>query len=315
MERPQYDSLQKAAGNLVIAWGVVSIPMSFATGMLDCGALVIIWAGFAVHRGSRTGSFFALIFSAVGFIGEVAVLVSAATHGIDNVGQAKTIAAAGFGVWMLLNMALLTQLRSRKPGGEPEQSENQVAASPHEILLAPKTEPDGQPGDVVFTPLKTPRRWLPQFSLRSLFVLAILVALGSAIGTQPVGFHGNWSSRSNRWDEAGPSGSRTYLEVFLIISGSGHPAIGFLWRSQNRGNTPAISVSSSDDTVRVNGQVVSLGRNFVLFYNDAENKLQRLDIPKEEAIRVFSQLDESQIEKFWREKIEPLRKMPSGKAP
>jgi hypothetical protein len=68
----------------------------------------------------------------------------------------------------------------------------------------------------------------------------------------------------------------------------------------------------------VNGQAVTPGRDFILFFNDADDKPQRLEISKEEAKKLFGGYgnsgDRSLIEKFWRETIEPLRRATDGKA-
>ena len=275
MERPRNDSLEKAAGNSIIAWGIASFPMSLATGMLDCGVLFIIWAGIAVRRGSRTGSFFALIFSAIGFIGDVAVVVSAATHGIDEVGAGRAFTAAGFAVWMLLNLALLSQLRVRKSPGESAHSGNEDAASADDILLAPKGE---AVGDVVFAPITASNERFPQFSLRSLFVLAILVALACAIGTRPIELNRNWGTSWSTGNGGSSTGNAGEWSVFVASLRSGRPAIGYLWRSKKEGGPTCFDGLGPHGYFLVNGQAVAPGRNFILFFNDAEDQPQRLEI-------------------------------------
>ena len=246
----------------------------------------------------------------MGFIGNVAVVVSAATHGIDEIGRGKAFAAAGFAVWMLLNLALLSQLRDRKSPNDLAHSGNEDAASANDIVLAPRSEATG---DVVFTPIAASDERFPQFSLRSLFVLAILVALACAIGTQPIAPSKTWRSS---W--GGTAGGKPVLwSVHVVSSRAGVPAIGYLWRAQGeKASSPmCFDVSASADYFAVNGRPVTPGRNFILFYNDADDQPQRLEMSKEEAMRVFgSQKYRSRIEEFWQETIEPLRKTPEAKS-
>ena len=191
-------SLEKIAGTSVIASGAVSLPLSFATGRMDCGFILAIWAGIAVRSGSRTGSLLALILSGLGVVGYTAVVVSAAAHGVAEVGTLHAIAAACLAVWDLLNMAMLSQLRRWPSPDEFSHSGNADAASADESLTVPKTETAGGEGDVVFAPINSSHERFPQFSLRSLFVLAILVALACAIGTQPIVLNRNWGSSCER---------------------------------------------------------------------------------------------------------------------
>jgi hypothetical protein len=309
--------LEKIAGNSIIAWGVVSLPLSFVTGTtgrIDCGGLFVIWAGFAVRSGSRTGSFFALLFSALGFVGNVAIMVSAATYGIAEIGTMAVIVAAGSTPWMLLNMALLSELRRWRPASKFSQRGDGYETS------ADGGTPDRAAGtaDVLASqlanaPIVVSHRWFPQFSLRSLFVLAILVALGSAIGTQPIGLPRQWT---RSWITPGGSGkSIESWTVHVAASRSGVPAVGYLRHSrrtfakgESASGTQSSSSYGSSYNVDVDGQTIAPGRNFVLVYREGEGEPQRLEMPKEDAAKIFdSGFDESAIEKFWREKIEPLR--------
>jgi hypothetical protein len=306
-------SLEKIAGNSVIAWGIVTLPLGFATGTLDCNAFFLIWAGIAVRNGSRTGSFFALLFSALGFVGGVATVVSAATYGIAEVGAPLVIVAGCLVPWMLLNLAWLAQLRRRPSPVERSTpgDENAVASHENKAQLDDSTLRDDS--GVVLTSILSMRPWFPQFSLLSLFVLAVLVALACAIGTRPIAPSRTWSTS---W--CGTAGKDTVAwSVRVVASRSGIPAIGVLWRSQGKraGSPDCIPFSSSAQDFSVNGQSVSTGANFILFYNDAEDKPRRLEISKEEATKVFGDpLNMSQLETFWQEKIEPLRRKSTTKA-
>jgi hypothetical protein len=310
METLRKRSLEKTAGNSIIAWGVASFPMSLTTGTLDCGALFVIWAGIAVRSGSRTGSLFALLFSALGFTGDVATMVSAASYGVAEIGGMRVTVAVGFALWMLLNMALLSELRRWPLPGEFSHSGNESAASADKTLTLREAEAAGDAaGDAVWVPIPPSHRRFPQFSLRSLFALAILVALGSAIGTQSVELPRQWT---RSWTTGGKAGKdMESWSVDVAAFRSGIPAVGYLRHSLAKSaDRPRSSYSyGSRASIRVNGQTIAPGRKFVLVFRDGEDEPQRLEVPKEEAAKVFgSHCDNSAIEKFWRETIEPLRK-------
>ena len=67
------------------------------------------------------------------------MLVSAAGHGVAEVGATRTVAAGCFALWMLLNMALLSQLRRWPSAAAFSHSASGSAASEGEIVLTPRT--------------------------------------------------------------------------------------------------------------------------------------------------------------------------------
>ena len=144
METLRNRSLERFAGNSVIAAGVVTLPLSFVTGTADCGIIFGVWAGIAVRGGSRTGSLFALILSGLGVVGYTATVVSAAAHGVAEVGALHAIAAACLAVWDLLNMMLLSQLRRWPSPGEFSRSGD--AASADGSLFVPTSDAAGGEG-------------------------------------------------------------------------------------------------------------------------------------------------------------------------
>jgi hypothetical protein len=313
MHELQDHRLARITGNSIIAWGIVVLPLSvLTTTIMNCAGFFVIWAGIGVRRGSRLASLFALIFSAIEFVADVAIVVSAGIHGVAEVGALQTGIAACFAVWMLLNMALLAHLRRETAfGGLPESTAADAASGSDTVPARTITPASDEQGGVLFAPIAVSRGRFPQFTLRSMFVLAILVALACAIGTQPITLTVSQSC-SSAWGPAGiPGKTSVYWYMEVVRSRAATPVIGYVWRLQGPATDgpTCFDFSSPSSGFRVEGQPVTLTRGFILFYNDTANCPQRLDIPREEAIEVFgSNWTEQGIEKFWQEKIEPLRK-------
>ena len=148
-------------------------------------------------------------------------------------------------------------------------------------------------------------------------MLAILVALACAIGTQPVELV---SDINRSWSTIQGSGSAGYRESWFLrlrASRSGVPTIGYLWHARET-SAHGPTYSGGDVSARnfeVNGRRITPGWNFVLSFSDGEEKPQTLEISKTEAMRVFGDpFNQLRIEKFWRETIEPLRKTSGTKS-
>ena len=143
----------KVAGALVIAYGAVSFVASISglsggVAMCVLGPLILVYLGTAVYNGSRQAAAVAIFFCAIHFVSATANVVSAAVHGVDEIGAWTLSGSLVFGTWALLNMALLAQFRS---------AQSRIAAT----------------GDLLSVPISAPPPHPFQFSLRSLFVLDV----------------------------------------------------------------------------------------------------------------------------------------------
>ena len=210
----------------------------------------------------------------------------------------------------------LSQLRRKTSSPTLFRSGDTKTEPGDEILLTLKSETTGDGGEeALFARTTGSNERCFQFSLRSLFLLAILVALACAIGTQPVGLNGRSTSSWSR----GSLGKTELWCMHLAYSNSDVPVMGYLWHSvgEKAIGPTCFRIGNFPGDFAVNGQPVTPGRDFILFYNDADDKPQRLEISKGEAKRVFGRSGSSQyhslIEKFWQETIEPLRKTSGGK--
>lgn len=312
MDTARKQALENAAGISVIAWGIVSIPLAYSTGFngtADCTPLFVIWAGFTVRHGSRMGSFFALLFSVLCFVGAVATIVGIGVCGTAGDDILRVAGALCFVVWMPLNMAMLSEVRRRPTAGEVLLSDDGNVGTEH---AADAVEP-GISGALP-PPIDTSQRWLPQFSLRSLFILAILVALGSALGMRPVTFP---RKSSQQWITVGnTSKDADFWSLEVVAPYSGEPAVGCLrhWRrklaaGESHRHSKSSGSCGGEYSLTINGRTIRPGRNFVLAFQEGDDEPQRMEIPKGEAEKIFGrQGDNSAIEKFWRDKIEPLIK-------
>ena len=168
-------------------------------------------------------------------------------------------------------------------------------------------------GDLLSVPISAPPPPPFQFSLRSMFVLTVLVALGSALGTRPLP---TYPSLSTMWTFQS-NGMPGLLCVGVVGYDSGTPAVGYLWRTV--GKEPhgpegriVIGLSSRQDHyIAVDGVAVQPSGEFQLFVNDLHNNPMRLVIPKKEAMEVFGRnLNMSRIKKFWNKVVEPQRRDP-----
>ena len=191
-----------------------------------------------------------------------------------------------FGTWALLNMALLAQFRGAR---------SRIAET----------------GDLLSVPISAPPPPPFQFSLRSMFVLTVLVALGSALGTRPLPTYPSlsamWTFQSN--------GMPGLLCVGVVGYDSGTPAVGYLWRTV--GKEPhgpegriVIGLSSRQDHyIAVDGVAVQPSGEFQLFVNDLHNNPMRLVIPRGGDGSLRAQPEHVAIEKFWNEVVEPQRRI------
>ena len=82
----------KVAGTAVIAYGTVSFVASLtglSGGVAMCvlGPLILVYLGTAVYNGSRQAGAVAIFVCAIHFVSATANVVSAAVHGIDELGR------------------------------------------------------------------------------------------------------------------------------------------------------------------------------------------------------------------------------------
>jgi hypothetical protein len=317
MDTRRNKSLEHSAAGSIIAWGVVSFILSLFTHKFDCSVFLAFMIGIGVYSGSRAWTLVGLLYCIVTFVAYTSIVVSAAAHGAAEVGGiVQTLGAAGLAIWMLPNMALLSQLRRKTSSPALLRSGDTKTEPGDEILLTLKTETTDDGGEeALFTRPAGSHEHFFQFSLRSLFLLAILVALACAIGTQPVELNGRSTSSWSR-------GSLNKTELWCVhieVSNSDVPVMGYLWRSvgEKASGPTCFRIGNFPGDFAVNGQPVTPGRDFILFYNDADDKPQRLEISKGEAKRIFGPSGNSGraslIEKFWKETIEPLRRTSGGK--
>jgi hypothetical protein len=289
----------KIPGTSVIAYAVVAFVASlcsFYGGIVTCnlGAIFLCILGSAVRKGSWRACPFAIFFSAIDFISATANVVAGAKFGIIEVGEWTFCTALVFAPWALLNMALLAQFRNvqRRIKEQGDQFPPAVADSPPHPL---------------------------QFSLRSMFVLTILVALACALGTRPPATNDSWNIS---WASPGKSG---LWHVEVVGYHSGKPAVGYLWQTMGtQGADPAgrirvSAVCSSAEPrhyIKVDGVAIQPSEEFQLFVNDLHGDPMRLVIPRKDAMEVFGrQLNASRIEKFWNEVVEPQRRNPATARP
>jgi hypothetical protein len=312
MHNPQDNSLYRFTGNSLIAFSVTLAVSGFLCSIsrpVDCGFLFIILVGQAVRMCSRNGVLIALVLSGLWFLCSTAGVVSVAAHGLTEVSVTETVGACCFSVWALLNMAWLAQLRRMASSANSSGTQEPAAAAPE--AETPSTTPDGVDHHVIASASTLWQRRFPQFTIRSLFVLTILVALACALGTQPLR-----ASRSTgmSWGAGLSRGGVEAMGVQVYTSPGGVPLMGFLWREQGTGpvsSPKCFEMTGSSSTFRVGGQYITPNANFILYYNDADDKPQRLEIPRDEASKVFGNgMTSAGLEQFWRKRIEPLRKAP-----
>lgn len=200
-------------------------------------------------------------------------------------------AAAGIAIWALLNMVLLSQLRNppipvAKAGGEPATPAGKMP--PHPV----------------------------QFSLRSMFVFSVILALACWLGTRPLPPDDSWG-----WFQSGSSSNGNVVAWSVEVVGyrSGTPVAGYLWRSEGKKEARSPSrVSVAHDGQRrdliVDGSQVRPTHEFQLFVNDCDDNPMRLTIPKKDATELFGRnLDMPRLEKFWQDTVEPQRKRQAEK--
>jgi hypothetical protein len=283
----------KIAGNSVIAYAVVSFAASLSGslcggGVLMCnlGAIFLVILGHAVRKGSRRAGAVAIFLCAIDFIAATANVVSAAMHGVVEVGEWTLCTSLVLGAWTLLNMALLAQFR---------RLHEHMAELRKQLPMA-MPDPPSHPF---------------QFSLRSMFVLTILVALACAIGTRPrptdYASSTTWTSTSK--------GKRYTWCVTMLCYRSGRPAVGYIWRevgtgpSGLQGRIRVRRTSEHTCFVDVDGIAIQPANEFQLFVNDLHSNPMRLVIPTKDATELFGpNLNMSRIEQFWNEVVEPQRR-------
>ena len=276
----------KTAGKSLIAYGAIGFVASI-TGLsgdvilCNLGPLILIYLGTAVYSGSRFAGAFAIFFCAIHFVSATAILVSAAMHGMVEIGAWAFCASVVLGSWALLNMALLALFRNAK-------SRMATLAAQFPVATAP------------------PPRWLP-FLLRSMFVLAILVTLGCWLGMRLLRPTSSWNL-AQCFKSRGEQGLWC---VGVVGYRSGKPAIGYLWRVVGKQPQSPKQISLSIGKrphIEVNGVEIQPTEDFQLFVNDLHDKPMRLVIPAKDAKEVFGRnLDMSRIESFWDKAVEPRR--------
>jgi hypothetical protein len=284
----------KIAGTSVIAYAVVAFLAShrgFFGGILTCnlGAIFLLILGSAVYKVSWRACAFAIFFSAIDFISATANVVAVAKYGVVEVGAWTFYTALVFTPWTLLNLALLIQFR-----GVQRQIAELRSQSPMAILDPP------------------PRAF--QFSLRSMFILTVLVALASAIGSRPLPTSESWNM--------GWATSQTRWHVQVLGYHSGRPVIGSLSKAQGadlsgRRQLHIFLSLRSSYIDNVGGVAIQpSSEDFQLFVNDLHNNPMRLVIPMKDAMKIFGRnLDKARIEKFWSEVVEPARKKTAAAHP
>ena len=286
----------KRIGTSLIAFGGVSLVLSVVGGTtFDCLAILLILTGFAVRNGTRAGRVCGIVLSVLYLFIAISVGVTAAVHGASEIGGVwQSVAWSILGIWAWFNWMLLLGVRISPQ--TPVQGDTPEDAVPQSCPSSPSY------------PSSPSRRF--QFSLRSVFMLMVIVALACWSGIR--------HNPSDRWGHGVFFSSKIGCVGWYIgVVGyrSGVPVTGYLWREEGQtvSSPSRVEIEHDADGYRlmVDGSRIKPEQDFVLYVNDADGSPLCLRIPKEDAIKVFGRsLDQSRIENFWETVVKPQRHGP-----
>ena len=157
----------KRIGTSLIAFGGVSLVLSVVGGpTFDCSAILVILTGFAVRNGTRAGRLCGIGLSVLYVFIAISAGVTAAVYGASEIGGVWQCVAWGIlGIWAWFNWMLL--LGGHTSPQTPVEGETPEGAVPPSRPSCPSS----------------PSRPF-QFSLRSVFMLMVIVALACWNGTR-----------------------------------------------------------------------------------------------------------------------------------
>ncbi len=263
-------------GTSLIAFGIVSAVLALVDSGFDCGAFLLILAGFAVRNGMRWASLCGIVLSVYYLFVALSVVVAAAAHGVVEVGVYRLVLSLALAIWAWLNWILLSGLRAQS-----------------QVVVTDELPASRGPS------------WRFQFTLRSMFVLTIIVALACWAGTRPLSPDDHWEQTSSSSSNAGA----VMWSVGAVGYRSGRLATGYIWRSEGRTPSTPTRIRIQGDRsdgyrLIVDDVPIAPAEEFQLFVNDAEGNPICLRISQEDAAKLFGRpVNQPRIEQFWKDVV------------
>lgn len=284
----------KPLGASVALFGVVAIVLGFVVGNgFHCGAILLVLCGLSLRHGDHGAALWAMVLQAFDVVSAVAVVVQFLVNGPLEAGWVGAAASLPLGAWGGVNLVFLAEARSRRAA---DQAALKQSEAPEKAL--------------------PPLRF--RFSLRSLFVALVIVALGCAAGSRrlPPSMQ---RSITQSFSSAGGSG---LLAAGVIQYRDGTPVAGYLWRAEGEALREvrerfAISTQRSkgrsECELQIDDLKVTPSKEFQLFVNDLDGNPRRLIVPRDQADQLFrGNLDMDKLGEFWNTWVEPQRKRMSA---